>query len=382
MIYFDNSATTRPYQEVVDLIARLSIEEFGNPSSMHMFGMRAEKILENARKTLAGTVQAAPQEIIFTSGGTESVNMALRGSIDALKRKGNHILTSPVEHAAALETLKAIQDLGFEVEMLEVDFKGRIIVEDLVSKLRKDTLLVNCMLVNNETGAIQPVEEIGALIKSRNPGICFHVDAVQAYGKLTINVKDTNASLMSFSAHKVHGPKGVGMLYVSSGMRLSPILLGGGQERSVRSGTVNVPGIAGFSLAAAMKCERMNQDNAVMRDVKNTLSSMLDERFGESIHINSTNEGIPNILNISFSQLPSEVILHALEKEEIYVSTGSACHSKKDTVSHVLKAMRLPAKWTQGAVRFSFSGDNTVDEARTCAEKLIAILERYSTIRR
>ncbi|MCX7771925.1 MAG: cysteine desulfurase [Clostridia bacterium] len=379
MIYFDNSATTKPYKEVVELVSRLMLEEFGNSSSLHVLGIRAERILENSRKSLAESIKAQPDEIVFTSGGTESVNMAIKGGCEAMKRTGKHILTSPVEHDAALESLKLLQGMGFELEIISVDEFGRIDLEDLERKLRKDTIFVNIMAVNNELGTIEPVTEAAQIIKQTNPAALFHVDAVQAYGKLSINVKSLKADLISFSSHKVHGPKGVGMLYVRQGTRLHPILSGGGHERKLRSGTVNVPGIAGFSLAVSLKMQRMAEDQARCQKVRERLLSELDSRLGLRLRVNSPEDGIANILNISLEGVKAEVLLHLLEMKEIYISSGSACHSKRDTTSHVLKAVGIPPVWAEGALRFSFCGDNTEEEAESCA---MALEEAYNTLKR
>lgn len=378
MIYFDNSATTRPYKEVVDLVAKLSYEEFGNPASLHSFGMRAEKILEQSRKQLAETIKADPEEIIFTSGGTESINMAIKGTAEAMKRSGKHVISTPIEHPAALESLKVLESMGFDVEFLGVDGKGRIDLEELKKKVRKDTILVNIMMVNNETGVIEPVAEAGNIIKGINPNTLFHVDAVQAYGKLPIDTRKIKADIMSFSAHKIHGPRGVGMMYLKRGTKIRPILSGGGQERQYRSGTVNVPGIAGFAHAAVKKIERMDEDNRKIIKVRERLIDELKRRMPDKIRINSPDDGLPGILSISFSFVKSEVILHALELSEIYVSSGSACSSKKNSISHVIKAMNIPAPWADGTIRFSFSGDNTEEEAETCAKVLEDIMNTFT----
>ena len=378
MIYFDNSATTRPYKEVVDLIAKISYEEFGNPASLHAFGMRAERILEQARKQLAETLKADPEEIVFTSGGTESINMAIKGTAEAMKRSGKHILSTPIEQPAALESLKVLEDMGFSVEMLSVDGKGFVDLEELKRKIRKDTILVNIMMVNNETGVIQPVTEAGQIIKSVNPGTVFHVDAVQAYGKLPIDTRSLKADIMSFSAHKIHGPRGVGMMYLRHGTKIRPILSGGGQERQYRSGTVNVPGIAGFACAAVRKTSQMEQDNSNIRKVRERLISELKSRMPDQIRINSPEDGLPGILSISFRSIKSEVILHALEQHEIYVSSGSACSSKKNSISHVIRALNIPAPWSDGTIRFSFCGDNTEEEAVVCAQALQDILNTFA----
>ncbi|NLP00045.1 MAG: cysteine desulfurase [Clostridiaceae bacterium] len=375
MIYFDNSATTQPYKEVVELIARLMYEEFGNSSSLHSLGLRAERILEDNRDKLAATIKAKPEELIFTSGGTESVNMALRGTAEILKRSGNHILSSPVEHSAALESLKELERLGYEVEYLEVDEFAGIILDDLKTKLRKDTILVNIMAVNNELGTIEPVNEAAQIIKANSKKTIFHVDAVQAYGKIPVNTRNLNADLISFSSHKIHGPKGVGMLYMRKGTRLHPLMMGGGHERKLRSGTVNVPGIAGFGLAASIKTERMKEDQEKSGRIRNLLIKELMKSLSSKIRINSPEDGVENILNISFKGIKSETLLHFLEMREIYVSSGSACNSKKNAISHVLKAVKIPQQWAEGAIRFSFGSFNTEKEAVIVADAIQDIIK-------
>lgn len=376
MIYFDNSATTQPYKEVIKLVAKLMSEEFGNSSSLHSLGIRAERILEDNRDKLATTIKAKPEELVFTSGGTESVNMALRGTAEILKRSGKHILSSPVEHSAALESLKELERLGYEVEYLDVDKYGRILVDDLKSKLRKDTILVNIMAVNNELGTIEPLGEAAQIIKSNSERTIFHVDAVQAYGKILINTRDLNADFISFSSHKIHGPKGVGMLYMRKGIRLHPLMMGGGHERNLRAGTVNVPGIAGFGLAASIKTERMKEDQKNSRKIRNILINELNNSIGTDIRINSPEDGVENILNISFKGIKAETLLHFLEMREIYVSSGSACNSKKNAISHVLKAIEIPRQWAEGAIRFSFGSFNTEKEAVITADAIKEIITK------
>lgn len=375
MIYFDNSATTQPYKEVIELIAKLMYEEFGNSSSLHSLGLRAERILEDTREKLAATIKAKPEELIFTSGGTESVNMALRGTAEILKRSGNHILSSPVEHSAALESLKELERLGYEVEYLKVDKFGRILIDDLRAKLRKDTILVNIMAVNNELGTKEPVNEVTQIIKANSNKTVFHVDAVQAYGKIPINTRNLEADLISFSSHKIHGPKGVGMLYMRKGTRLHPLMVGGGHERKLRSGTVNVPGIAGFGLAASIKTERMIEDQEKSGRIRALLIKELMKSLNTKIIVNSPDDGVENILNISFKGIKSETLLHFLEMREIYVSSGSACNTKKNAISHVLKAVEIPQQWAEGAIRFSFGSFNTEKEAVIVADAIQEIIK-------
>ncbi|MGI6621689.1 MAG: cysteine desulfurase family protein [Acetivibrionales bacterium] len=376
MIYFDNSATTKPYKEVVELISRIMLEDFGNSSSLHNLGLRAERILEETRTNIAAAIKARSEEIIFTSGGTESINMAIRGSAEILKRSGSHILSTPVEHAACMESLKELERIGYDLEYLEVDEFGKIILEDLRNKLRKDTILVNIMAVNNELGTIEPVFDAARIIKSNNKKTIFHVDAVQGFGKIPINTRDLEADLISFSAHKIHGPKGVGMLYIRKGTRIHPMMMGGGHERKIRSGTVNVPCIAGFGLAVCTKIANMKKDQDNCKKIKDLIIKELIEALGSRMRINSPPDGVENILNISFKGIKSETLLHFLEMQEIYVSSGSACHSKKDTVSHVLKAVGIPRAWAEGAIRLSFGSFNTIDEAEIAAKAIIDIMEK------
>lgn len=376
MIYFDNSSTTQPYKEVVDLVSKVMYEDFGNSSSLHNLGLRAERILEDARQRIAETLKAKPEEIIFTSGGTESVNMAVKGSAEAMKRSGSHILSTPVEHAACLESLKDLERMGYEIEYIEVDGYGKISLEDLKSKLRKDTILVSIMAVNNELGTIEPVHEAARIVKTKNKNTIFHVDAVQGYGKIPINTRDLEADMISCSAHKIHGPKGTGMLYIRKGTRIRPIMVGGDHESKLRSGTVNVPGIAGFALAASMTVSKMREHQDNCRKIRDILIKGVSEALGSRIRINSPSDGIENILNISFKGIKSETLLHFLEMRDIYVSSGSACHSRRDTVSHVLKAAGIPGSWAEGAIRMSFGAFNTEDEAVAVVEAIKEITEK------
>ncbi len=376
MIYFDNSATTKPYSETIALMAKLMEEAYANSSSMHALGLAAEKILESSRKELASLIKALPEELVFTSGGTESINTALRGSSEITKRAGRHILASPVEHPASLESLNLLASQGWEIEWLTVDSTGTISLSDLESKLRKDTVLVNLMHVNNEFGTIEPVVEAGERIKRYNPAIAYHVDAVQSFGKIPISVKSLKADFISVSAHKIHGPKGVGLLYSRKGTRFAPLLLGGGHERNQRSGTVNVPGIAAFSLSASIKHERRNRDEEQMKKVRLALLDELEKRLPGQYRVNSPQDGTPGILNVSFKGIKAEILLHSLEAQAIFVSSGSACHSRHDGISHVIKAAGVPKEWEQGAIRFSFSGDNTIEEASVCGNAVAEALDK------
>jgi cysteine desulfurase len=365
-IYFDNSATTPVLPEVAELAVSLMCKEFGNPSALYGRGLAAEKLLKEARSRVAEQLGAAPGEIIFTSGGTESDNMALRGVMHAYQRRGKHLIISAVEHPAILQTAEALKEEGFEPEILPVDELGRVSAETLRKMLRPDTVLVSVMLVNNEVGTVQPISELARVIKESESEALLHVDAVQAFGKMPINVAGMGIDLLSASGHKLHAPKGTGFLYVRKGVRLLPIITGGGQESGWRSGTENMPGICALGLAAKLAgdnlAERMLRAAEVRAMFLAGLSVLPDW------HINGAEDGLPNVLNISFDGVKSEVLLHMLETEGLLVSSGSACAAKKDTLSHVLRAMGMDRRQIEGAIRFSFSCLNTVEEATAAAQ--------------
>ena len=364
-IYLDNSATTRPYREVVDEIIKYTESEYGNPSSLHRMGMSAEKAVKEARRTIARTLQVKEEEIIFTSGGTEADNMAIFGAAQARKRRGNKIITSKVEHPAVLESCKRLEQLGFDVVYIDVDSDGVINLQSLEDALDDHTILISVMHVNNEVGSIQPLDEIGKLKKDyekkHSADIIFHTDAVQSYGKMPICFYHGMIDLMTLSGHKIHGPKGIGALYVRKDLSVQPYLYGGGQERQMRSGTENVPGIAGFGKAAEMIHKDQQKRIESINHVKTYLMEGIVSEISD-IRLNSTEEGVSSILNVSFLGTRGEVLLHTLEQSSIYVSTGSACSSNKKGQSHVLKAMGLSDKEIEGAIRFSFCEFNTIEE--------------------
>lgn len=372
-IYLDNSATTRQYDEVTALMVEVAASTYGNPSSLHTKGIEAEKLVKEARQTIADTLKADSKEIYFTSGGTESNNLAIRGYLDANPRKGKHVITTQIEHPSVLEVYRHLEEIDYEVDYLHVDETGRIKLEELKDKLRSDTALLSFLLVNNETGAIQQLDEISAIRNSVNPQTCLHVDAVQAYGKMEIVPEKSGIGLLSVSSHKIHGPKGVGALYVSQKVKIKPILYGGGQETFLRSGTENVPGIAGFGLAAKLTFRDMESNGTGVGALKSGFISLLEES-GLRYRINSPESGLPYILNVAFEDIRAEVLLHYLEQRGIYVSTGSACSSHKKSRSHVLTAMGVPAALIDGAIRFSFSGDNTKEDVFQTVEALKEIV--------
>jgi cysteine desulfurase len=372
-IYLDNSATTRQYDEVTAFVAEVAANSYGNPSSLHRKGIEAEKLVTAARETIAATLGAESREIIFTSGGTESNNLAIKGYLDANPRKGKHIITTKIEHPSVLELYKHLEKNGYDVDYLEVDISGNILLEELKSIIRNDTALISVILVNNETGTIQKLDEIAAIRDSINPQTVILLDAVQAYGKMKINPVRSGIEMVSVSSHKIHGPKGMGALYVSKKTRLKPLLFGGGQESLLRSGTENVPGIAGFGLAAKLTFNKLEDAHQKVEALKKIFCELLGES-NLKYRINSPVDALPYILNIGFEDLRAEVLLHHLEQKGIYVSTGSACSSHKNTRSHVLSAMGRSPQMIDGSIRFSFSGFNTEEEIETTVEALKEII--------
>ena len=326
--------------------------QYANPHALHAFGVEAERLVSGARKTLAESLKVIPSEIVFTSGGTESNNMVLFGVAALPARHGNHLLTTAIEHPAVLEPMARLQSKGFETELLPVQPDGTLHVEDALAKIRPDTRLLSVMLVNNESGVILPVARLTREAKRIHPNLLVHVDAVQAFGKIPFTPAELGADFVSFSAHKLHGPKGVGVLYVRKGARLIGTVLGGGQEAGLRSGTLNVPGICGFAMAAATKKQRLESDAIHVAGLKDQLFTGLQEAFSEQIRLLSPVESCsPYILLVAFEKAKAEVLLHHLAERGIYVSSGSACASRKEPRSHVLKAMKVPDKWQEGVLR-------------------------------
>lgn len=380
-VYLDNSATTRISPEVTALMRQVMEVSFANPSSLHRLGLEAERVLHTARRILAGACGAREQEIIFTSGGTESNNLALKGAALRRVRRGRHLITTKIEHASVLQACRALEKQGCTVTFLEVNSCGLVDPEQVKAALRPDTVLVSVMHINNEVGAVQPVAEIGRLLKAKNSGIIFHVDAVQSLGKLPVHPAGWHADLVSFSAHKIHGPKGTGALYCREGLELEPLFHGGGQEKGVRPGTENVPGIAGFG--AAVRLAELNREKtlaAVAGLRQRLVQGILTQIPGTAI--NGPEAAAPHIISVFFPGLKGEVLLHALEERGIYVSTGSACHSRRPQPSHVLLAMGLPEKDIASTLRFSLSAENTMEEMDYTLEQLaetvafLRVLER------
>ena len=379
-VYLDHSATTRCCREAADLMVRIMTEDYGNPSSMHRKGMEAENYLREAASELAGILKVQEKEIYFTSGGTESNNWALVGTAMANRRRGNRILVSAVEHAAVSAPARWLADQGFDVVVLPVDRFGVVKMEALEEALTPETILVSVMHVNNEIGSVEPVEEIGNLIRKKAPEAYFHVDAIQAFGKYRIYPRRMRIDMLSASGHKIHGPKGIGLFYVNEKVKIHPLILGGGQQNGMRSGTDNVPGAAGMALAAKMAYEHLEEKTARMRAMRDRLADGLSRIERVVFHGMPSGQGAPHILNASFLGIRSEVLLHALEDKGIYVSAGSACSSHKRAGSAVLTAIGCSRKEMESAVRFSL-GEETreeeIDYTLDVLKALVPVLRRY-----
>ena len=380
--YLDNSATTRVSEDVKDIMVKVMTEEYGNPSSLHMKGVEAEHYVREAREKIAKILKVNEKEILFTSGGTESNNTALIGTAMANKRKGNHIITSSIEHASVGSPLKYLEKQGFNVTWLPVDKDGKVNPEDVREAICDETILVSVMYVNNEIGAIQPIDEIADVIAQKKPDVIFHVDAIQAFGKMPIYPKRQKIDLMSVSGHKIHGPKGTGFLYIKDKTKINPIIFGGGQEKGMRSGTENVPGIAGLGVA----CD--NADNNISGRVEEMyeLKDYFIDRISslEDITVNSKkgHEGAPHIVSVSFRGVRSEVLLHSLEDKNIYVSAGSACSSNKPAVSATLKGIGLDKELLDSTLRFSFSVDTSREELDYTVETIEELLKKLRLYKR
>ena len=373
-VYLDNNATTRVLPEVAEAMLPFLTEHYGNPSSIHRFGSAVGERLAVAREQVANLIGATdPIEIIFTSCGTEGDNAAIRGVLEARPNK-RHIVTTQVEHPAVLGLCQHLEKKGYRVSWLSVDENGGLDTEELRSALTDDTALVSVMWANNETGVIFPIEQIGAIVKAK--GIPLHVDAVQAAGKIHLKVKDLPVDLMTISGHKFHAPKGIGALYVKRGLTFPPFMIGGHQERNRRGGTENVPGIIGMGKAAEVASSRIDTDAARIRGLRDQLESLLLRSCPGSRVNGDVQKRLPNTCNISFRYLEGESILVLLDQQGICASTGSACTAGSSEPSHVLRAMKVPPDWLQGAVRFSLGRFNTEKEIDYVNEKMPAIVQR------
>ena len=378
--YFDNSATTRVLDKVVAAMDEMMTENYGNPSARHIMGVRAENAVKRAAAQVAKTLKVKDKEILFTSGGSESNNMALIGTALANQRAGRHIIASNIEHPSIYNTLSFLEEMGFEITYLKVDGKGHVDLEQLKRSMRPDTILVSVMYVNNEVGAVEPVEGIGKIVHGVNPAAVFHVDAIQAYGKFLIRPKKQGIDLLSVSGHKLHGPKGIGFLYIDEHVKIRPIIYGGGQQRGMRSGTENVPGIVGMGVAAEEAYTDFEEKAAHLCRLKDHMLERLGEIEGAYLNSYPGKESAPQIVSVSFSGVRSEVLLHALEDRGIYVSSGSACSSNHPDVSGTLKGIGVKAELLDSTLRFSFGRFNTLEEIDYCIEtlkELLPVLRRY-----
>ncbi len=379
-VYFDNAATTRVRPEVADLMVRLMEEDYGNPSSKHIYGVKAERYLSEAADRIAASLKVKPKEIVFNSGGTEGDNNVIIGT--AIKRKGlgKHIISTRIEHPAVYNPMMFLESMGYEISFLGVDSKGHVDLDELESLVRPDTILVSCMWVNNEMGAIQDIAGISRTAKAKNPRVYVHSDAIQAYGKLKLRPKELGVDMLTVSGHKIHGPKGTGFIYVNEKANISPVIFGGGQQRDMRSGTENVPGIAGLGLAAEMYYKEYNKIRDNFLNIKTKLMSRLNKMEGVTVNSQEGEASALNIVSASFEGVRAEVLLHALEEKGVYVSSGSACSSNHPDISGTLKAIGVKKELLDSTLRFSFGIYNEPDEAdyaADCIEELLPVLRRF-----
>lgn len=380
-IYLDNSATTRVFPEVAELMNTIYLEEYGNPSSMHHKGVEAENRIRTAKKILADILKCTPQNIFFTSCGTESDNISLIGVARANQRNGRHLITTAIEHPAILETMKYLESEGYEVTILPVDRNGQVSPEAVAEAVRDDTILVSVMHTNNEIGALEPVAEIGRRIKEKNPKTLFHVDAVQGFGKAVIHPKKMNIDLLSASGHKIHAPKGIGLLYIGDHVKISPIMYGGGQQKGLRSGTENVAGIAGMALAAQMLYQDLDGELNRLYAMKEQFIRDVTAIPGVYVNGLTGRDSAPHVISLSVDGVRAEVLLHALEEKGIYVSAGSACASNHPHISDTLLAIGTKEEYLDSTLRFSLSVLNTPEELKEAAAalaELLPFLRRYT----
>lgn len=378
--YLDNSATTRCLEQVTDLMVRVMREDYGNPSSLHRKGLEAERYLRAAREIFAGSLKVNEREIYFTSGGTESNNLAILGAASANQRTGKHLITTSIEHPSVQNTMNHLENQGFRVTCLPVDRTGVVSLDALREALCEETILVSVMHVNNEIGSVQPLEEISGILKERKRKPLLHVDAIQSYGKYRIHPKKIGIDLLSVSGHKIHGPKGTGVLYVNEKARIRPVIFGGDQQKGLRSGTENVPGIAGIAEAAKICYEGLDEKIDRMYQLKERFVSGIRAMDGTMVNGPEGRAGAPHIVSVSFEGIRSEVLLHALEEQGIYVSAGSACSSNKPAVSRTLKSIGMKKELLGSTLRFSFSFETKEEEIDHCLrelERLLPMLRRY-----
>ncbi len=375
-VYLDNSATTCAYDSVGELVKKVMCEDYGNPSSKHAKGVEAERYIKEAKETFGKLLKVKEKEIFFTSGGTESDNLALRGAAWANQRAGKHLITSAIEHPAIINTMRHLEEEGFRVTYLPVDRYGRVKLDALKEALCEETILVSIMYVNNEVGSVQPIQEAASIVKAYNKDILFHVDAVQGFGKYRIYPKKLKVDLCSVSGHKIHGPKGTGVLYIGEDVKIKPIVFGGEQQKNVRSGTENVPGIAGLSLAAKTIYQGLDVKVAQMRRLKQRFIRGVGQIEDTVVHGLYDETSAPHIISVGFAGIRSEVLLHALEEKGIYVSSGSACASNHPQVSGVLKGIGARQEFLDATLRFSMSEFTTPEEIDYTLDTLYNIVPR------
>lgn len=379
--YLDNSATTSCSKAATEKMVELLTQDYGNPSSLHMKGVIAEKYITEAKKRIAKTLKVEEKELIFTSGGTESNNLAIIGSALANKRAGTHVITTSIEHASVTNPFIWLSENGFEVTYLGVDAYGQIRLEELKNAIRPDTILVSIMQVNNEIGALQPIEEAGKVIKAVNPKTLFHVDAIQSYGKMAIFPKKWNVDMLSVSGHKIHGPKGSGFLFIKDKTKVKPLIHGGGQQKGMRSGTENVPAIAGLAVAAEEMYANLEENRKHLFTLRDYFIEEVEKLDGVSVNGKKDHDSAPHIVSVSIEGVRAEVILHTLEDRNIYVSAGSACSSNKPAISSTLQSIGLKKELLDSTVRFSFSIHTTKEELDYALEVMretIPMLQRYT----
>ena len=379
--YLDNSATTRCFPEVVELMSRIYLEEYGNPSSMHHKGVEAEKRITDAKRILARILKVNEKNLLFTSCGTESDNIAIIGGALANQRKGRHLITTRIEHPAVLESMKHLEDQGFEVTYLPVDSAGVVSPETVADAVRDDTILVSIMHTNNEIGSVQPIEAIAKAIKAKNPSVLFHVDAVQGFGKAKIYPKKWGIDLLAVSGHKIHAPKGIGFLYIGDKVKVNNLIYGGGQQNGMRSGTENVAGIAAMGLAAQMLYRDFDESITRLYELRELFLSLITDIPDLKVNGQPGREGAPHIISLTVPGVRAEVLLHALENKGVYVSSGSACATNRPHLSGTLEAIGLPRAYLDNTIRISLSEMTTQEDIRQAADalhELIPFLRKYT----
>lgn len=386
MIYFDNAATTKTLESSADILRDILVNQYANPASASKKGLEAEKLIRGGSKVIADIINCNQDEIYFTSGGSEGDNWAIFGTAEGYIRSGKHIITTKTEHPAVLEPIKVLESRGYEISYVPVDNMGYVDILALENLIRKDTILVSIIFANNETGTVQDMEKIGKVIKQKNPDTIFHTDAVQAFGKCNINVKKMNIDILTASGHKFHAPKGSGFNYIRNGIKVKPLIYGGGQQKGQRAGTENTAMVAALVNSAEESYKNILEHSGKVKEVKKALwEGILSNIPDVSINGDSIENANPYVLNVAFKDIRSEVLLHALEEKDIYVSAGSACDSRKKALSHVLSAMNVSPELIEGSIRFSFSRFNTVSEAEKCVAelcKVVPMLRRVQRMRR